>query len=101
MAVSGIELPGLHLTLSEIENHTAKYDLTLIVWEDGDSLLGAWEYDTDLFSPSTIERMAGQFELLLEAMIADPARTLAELPMGSVEENEQLISDFTADLEVD
>ena len=50
-----------------------------------------WEYATDLFEASTIERMAGHFHVLLEAIVADPARRIGELPLLTEAERHQLL----------
>jgi len=65
---------------------TAKFDLTLFVGESGGDLLGGIEYNTDLFEPATIERMAGHYRHLLKAIAAAPDRCLSELPL--LDENE-------------
>ncbi len=81
-----LELAGLKLSPMAMENGTAKFDLTLFLWERGDTLTGALEYSTDLFDETTIRRMAGHFQSLLAAMVAQPERRLADLPLLTEEE---------------
>lgn len=81
-----LELAGLTLSPMPMENGTAKFDLTLFIWERGDTLTGALEYSTDLFDETTIQRMAGHFQSLLAAMVAQPERRLANLPLLTKEE---------------
>jgi hypothetical protein len=45
-----------------ISFETSKFDLTLFVTEDGESLLLTMEYDTHLFKPETIRRCLGWIE---------------------------------------
>ena len=40
-----------------------------------------WEYCTDLFERATVERMARQYALLVDAMAAEPGRPVATLPL--------------------
>src|SRR5437660_330780 len=81
-----LELAGLKLSPIAMENGTAKFDLTLFLWERGDTLTGALEYSTDLFDEPTIQRMAGHFQSLLAAMVAQPERRLADLLLLTTEE---------------
>ena len=58
----------------------AKFDLTLDAMDDGSPILDlAFSYKTALFEAATVERMARHFKILLEAMVADPERPVAEL----------------------
>ncbi|WP_165226314.1 amino acid adenylation domain-containing protein [Aquisphaera insulae] len=74
------------LTLGGLEIHegtgSAKFDLTLAMAEDGDGLSGSFEYSTDLFDGSTIERMIGHFRTLLEEAVADPGARISALPLA-------------------
>ena len=78
-------------TVEEIDTGTAKYDLTLYFWEDGDRLVGNFEYNTDLFDAVRIERMAGHLRTLLEAMVADPDRPITQLTILTAAEQAQLL----------
>ena len=98
--LTSIELPDLTLEPLPSENYTAKYDLTLAMWETAEGLAGEWEYDTALFSEETIATMAGQFEVLLSGIVADADQSLASLPMMTAEEQAQAMDSLTADLEV-
>ncbi|MCG7497837.1 amino acid adenylation domain-containing protein [Vibrio sp. Of7-15] len=80
--------------LSDPHNAIAKFDLTLHAIEsDGKMVLG-WEFCRDLFEESTIERMAGCFEQLLEAMIHSPDRNLFSLPMLDDHERRRLLVEY-------
>lgn len=86
-----IELPGVTLTQSEQESTTAKFDLTLSITETAQGLVGAWEYNTDLFNGSTIQRMTAHFQNLLSAVVENPQLSVAELPLLSEAERHQLL----------
>ncbi|MEM7350388.1 MAG: amino acid adenylation domain-containing protein [Acidobacteriota bacterium] len=86
-----LELPGLKLELEEIDAATAKLDLTLSMTETGDRLEGFWEYDRNLFDPTTVQRLVLQFEQLAQAAAAAAARPLSELPLLTAGERQQLI----------
>lgn len=57
---SQLALSGLNLTPIAAHPGTARYDLTLTLWDEpGDSLAGELEYDRDLFDSTTIDRWIG------------------------------------------
>ncbi|NVI85498.1 aminotransferase class V-fold PLP-dependent enzyme, partial [Janthinobacterium sp. BJB401] len=89
-----LELPGLELQLVERVQNGAKFDLTLTLAESPDGLRGDIEYNTDLFERTTIERMAGHFVLLLEAIIANPHAPVHELDMLAESERRQLLVEW-------
>jgi amino acid adenylation domain-containing protein/non-ribosomal peptide synthase protein (TIGR01720 family) len=87
-----LELSGLTLSPIPIESGASKFDLTLEVTESAGNLRCAFEFNTDLFERSSIERLAGQFTRLLESAVADPKRRIGELALLSDEERETLLS---------
>jgi amino acid adenylation domain-containing protein len=64
---------------------TAKFDLTVSVHEYEKQLWVNCEYNTDLFDESTLERLSGSFETLLQAIIKNPAQSIHELDLLSAE----------------
>jgi amino acid adenylation domain-containing protein len=82
--------PGLDLRLHELGNGTAKGDLTIYLRPFDGTLVTAWEYAAELFDAATIARLAGHFQTLLAAAIADPALRISELPLLTAAEGEQL-----------
>ncbi|MFC5743983.1 amino acid adenylation domain-containing protein, partial [Dyella tabacisoli] len=87
-------LPGLSMSVLESESITAKFDITLTLAEDQDGLQGYFEYSTDLFEASTIERMGVHFTNLLQAIVADPGCAVGELAMLGEAERRQLLRTF-------
>jgi len=84
-------LPGLALSPLQIESGTAKFDLTLFLWEQADELVGVLEYNTDLFEASTIERLLTHYQYLLESIVAKPSQSLAHLALFSAAEQQQML----------
>ena len=76
-----MELPGLSLSAAGAASDVAKFDLTLSMSESGEAISGALEYNTDLFDETTIKRLVGHFEILLESFVSDPAQRLSQLQM--------------------
>ncbi|WP_186066623.1 non-ribosomal peptide synthetase/type I polyketide synthase [Burkholderia gladioli] len=80
--------PADELSLGDLEIRpyalggvTAKCDLTLNVDEDASGLACRFEYCADLFDATTIERMATQFQQLLEEVVNAPSRAVGMLPL--------------------
>ncbi|WP_224362051.1 non-ribosomal peptide synthetase [Hyalangium versicolor] len=87
-------LPGLETRLLEPEAQTAKFDLTLVLEGGEEGLSAAFEYRSDLFEASTIQRMAGHFLTLLTGLATQPDARLSELPLLSRAERQQLLADW-------
>ncbi|HEY0738045.1 MAG TPA: amino acid adenylation domain-containing protein [Herpetosiphonaceae bacterium] len=86
-----LDLPGLVLTPIEDDGSSVKFDLTLEMTETADGLTAAFKYNTDLFDPPTIARMAGHFRTLLTSAIAEPEQRVGALPLLSAAERRQLL----------
>lgn len=87
---------GWTLTHMEINTDSSKFDLSLIFEDRPEGLIGWFEYSTDLFEASTIERMMGHWQTLLAAIIADPTQTIDELPILTDAERQQLLVEWNA-----
>ncbi len=84
------DLPGLTVSNTPLRGTTAKFDLSLVIGEDGGGLTGALEYNRDLFEAATIARLIGHLGVLLAAAAAEPERPLPELPLLTAAERRQL-----------
>jgi amino acid adenylation domain-containing protein len=89
-----LELPGLTLTPLELDNAASKFDLTLSMREMESGLTGIWEYNSDLFDATTIRRMSGHFQTLLEGIVAHPQLQVSELPLIPEAERHQLLVEW-------
>lgn len=88
------QLPNLTISPVEADSKTAKYDLTLNTAETDDGLFCHFEYNTDLFYRSTVERMFGHFQIMLQAVLRNPNQRVSELPLMSDDELERSISEW-------
>ncbi|MBA3258986.1 MAG: AMP-binding protein, partial [Gemmatimonadales bacterium] len=93
---AALELPGLALHHVPTDTGTAKFDLTLYTQEQANGLGVTVEYSTDLFEASTIVRLIGHLETLLEAIVADPDRQIHALPLAGPAERHQLLDEWNA-----
>ncbi|WP_208652677.1 non-ribosomal peptide synthetase [Herbaspirillum rubrisubalbicans] len=87
-------LPGLDISLLDTTLPSTKFDLSLHTSEIEDELNAVFEYSTDLFDATTIDRMADQWLLLLEGMVADPAARISDLPLQDATTRQALLQDW-------
>ena len=86
---------GLTWSKIEIENITAKFDLTLDMFARGERIGGAFEYSTDLFDQPTIKDMAAHFKTLLGSIAWDPLERISRLQLLSEVESTRLLSEWS------
>ncbi len=90
----GMQLPGLTVTPLAVDPGTARFDLTLVAEQQTAGVDLVLEYSTDLFEAPTIRRMLGQFQALLEGIVADPRQRLSHLPILTAAERRQLLVEW-------
>ncbi|TBV11413.1 non-ribosomal peptide synthase/polyketide synthase [Stutzerimonas kirkiae] len=87
--LSGLTVEGLSW-----EKHTAQFDLTLDTFEYREGIGASLSYATALFDKSTVERLAGHWINLLQGIVKTPDQRVAELPLLSPEEQQQIVYDW-------
>ncbi|MGZ5075413.1 MAG: amino acid adenylation domain-containing protein [Methylobacter sp.] len=80
--------------IPQFNTGATQFDLTLELSETANGLIGKVTYATDLFEVSTIDRLIGHFQTLLENIIARPEARLSELPLLSELERRQLLVEW-------
>jgi amino acid adenylation domain-containing protein/thioester reductase-like protein len=91
-----LQLAGLTLEPLPIHTGTAQFDLSFYLSESHEAVSGYIEYNTDLFEPVTIARMAGHFETLLNQIARDPDQLIADLPILTPAERRELLVEWNA-----
>lgn len=101
-AMPDLQFPGLRGTLLERSNRTSKFDLSVIAIPRAEQAAGGrraandasvsviWEYSTDLFQAASIERMAGYYLNLLQAVVDAPQSRIEDYELLSPDEKETL-----------
>ncbi|HSF43042.1 MAG TPA: non-ribosomal peptide synthase/polyketide synthase [Thermoanaerobaculia bacterium] len=89
------------LTLSPLDGDggttgTSKFDLTLFLHEQDGEILAVLEHNSDLFEAATARRLLGHLETLLAAAVAAPESPVAELPLLSAAERQQLLREWSS-----
>ncbi|BCJ65766.1 condensation domain-containing protein [Polymorphospora rubra] len=87
-----LELPGLALRPLSSSTGAAKFDLSVEAAEHPDGLHLTFEYNTDLFEPPTVARMADHFVRLLGQVAAAPSTPVGALRLlGPAERRRQVV----------
>jgi amino acid adenylation domain-containing protein len=89
-----LELSGLKASAAGLEIGTAKFDITVSLADSGKAVIGEFEYNSNLFDASTIDRMIAQFNTLLEGVAADPQRPLSMLPLETDPQQHRLLVEW-------
>ena len=89
---------GAHMRLGELAiesvalpERVAQFDLMLMMVEAEGTFRASLQYNTDLFDASTMQRLAGHFQTLLGAIVANPEERIGELSMLTTPERQQLL----------
>ncbi|HEX4216630.1 MAG TPA: amino acid adenylation domain-containing protein [Candidatus Dormibacteraeota bacterium] len=79
---AGPELPpGWGVTQMDVDTGTSKFDLQLELEERREGLAGRLIYSTELFDDATVEHLAGDLRVMLEALVLEPDLPVTELAL--------------------
>ncbi|HKC46590.1 MAG TPA: condensation domain-containing protein, partial [Gemmatimonadales bacterium] len=86
------------LVLESVETpkRFVNFEISVNVVDCGRDLLVECEYNTDLFTPATIARWLGHYQVLLGAIALDPGQRTQDLPLLSEGEGREAISGWNA-----
>ncbi|MEM9137524.1 MAG: condensation domain-containing protein, partial [Cyanobacteria bacterium P01_F01_bin.42] len=87
-----LSLPDLEISSLELETSTARFDISLDMYETDSGLTGTFEYRTDLFETATIERLIGHFETVLQGVVDNPGQALSSIQLLTDKETQQFES---------
>jgi amino acid adenylation domain-containing protein len=65
----------------DITQADGKFDLTLTLTDNGDSMAGSFGYNKDLFSEATVARLSEYFKSMLESIVSNPEQKLENIPL--------------------
>lgn len=80
----------------EVGRKDAKFDLLLHIQEQGQELRIELNYNTDLFEETTITRMQGHFQILLQAIASEPDQQIDDLPLLTNAERDHQLATLNA-----
>src|SRR5262249_40897299 len=71
-----------------------KFELHLSLEETEGGIAGTLDFNRDLFDAATIDRLAGEYAVLLAAAVADPGLRLSVVPLLTGPERHQLLTEW-------
>ena len=89
-----MQLGELRLRSEEISQKTSQFDLTAVFAETEDGLAATLEYNSDLFYPSTMERIAGNFEVLIKDISNNQDKVVSKLQIINEKERGMVLTDW-------
>ncbi|BAZ03056.1 amino acid adenylation domain-containing protein (plasmid) [Tolypothrix tenuis PCC 7101] len=89
--IGEIQLPGLTATPIYIDNGGAKFDLSLMLEPSESGWQVALEYNTDLFTSETAQRLLTHYQQLLIHVVNNPDVSINALPMLTAQERQELL----------
>ena len=93
---SRLNWDGLEVESFEIPQMEGQFDLTLELMELKGSLSGVIKYNHDLYDETTIARMPGHLQTLLEGIVSNPHQCISQLPLLTMTEQQQLFVEWNA-----
>ena len=99
--LQSFSLPKLglgELTLRPLaaQTHTTHFDLATYMWDEAEGPRLECHFDLDLFDRTTIRRLVSYFETLLRGVVEDPDQRLAELPLASPGQRQQVLREWAS-----
>jgi amino acid adenylation domain-containing protein len=90
-----LELPGLTLSLLDIDKGVAEFDLLLILTDTEQGLIADLKYSTDLFKATTASQILQNLEILMSRVVSQPDVKLHELKamFGEVDKQKRLVQE--------
>ncbi|OMC56001.1 hypothetical protein A5747_10420 [Mycobacterium sp. IS-836] len=93
-----VEFPGLGVDVLPASTHTAKFDLSINLFElppmpgEPQPIPGTIEYATDLFNHDTVEKFASHYVRILDAVSVDPERRIDQIEIIDAIERDQVVN---------
>ncbi len=89
-----IELPGITAEPVLIDDHTARYDLMLALWETEGGMKGWLEFNCTFLDIPTGLRLGRSLQTLLDGVLDNPDLRLSQLPAFPVAERHQMLHEW-------
>lgn len=91
-----LDLPGVSCSPIDIDNRTAKFDLTMCVFEHGADSRVFLEYNTELLDASTANRFLNHYLVLLKQVATAPDHPLEHLRVLTIAEEKEIVGGWNA-----
>ncbi|MCP5097302.1 MAG: amino acid adenylation domain-containing protein [Chloroflexi bacterium] len=85
------QVNNLWLSSVELMQQASQFDITLMMGEVESQVAGVFEYNTDLFDATTIDRMIGHWQTLLQNIVAGPQTAVSRIPLLTPAETQTVL----------
>jgi tyrocidine synthetase-3 len=92
--IPGLQIPGLKMAPYSSENKVSKFDLTLYIEERTGIFQCGFEYSTNLFKSSTIQRFAAYFNQIAASLVMNPGIEPGDIVIITRDEKKQILLQF-------
>lgn len=89
-----MQLGALQVKPLPLTQQASQFDITLAMAEVDGKWLATWEYNTDLFSSTTIERLSNHFITLLASIVSEPETAVSQLSLLTETETDYLLHEL-------
>jgi hypothetical protein len=89
-----LSLPGLEVEPFEMATSRAAFDLLFNLYDGGEGVRGAVEYNVDLYEPGTVARLCEYFETVLFQAVSDPDLPIESIELAGPGADSNFIGDF-------
>src|SRR5262249_17725078 len=91
-----LDLSGVTVQAAGTASGTVRFDLELVMYEEGGGIGGGLNYVTALFDEVTIQRQIGYLITMLKAMVADSGQAVTRIDLLPAEERGLLLETWNA-----
>lgn len=88
----GVNMPGVSFRQQSSEMETSNFDLLLVTAEGGQGYECKLQYNTDLYTKATAQRLASRLERLFQQFAAHPDLPLSQIAPCTDAEREQILA---------
>jgi tyrocidine synthetase III len=92
--IKELEIEGLTFKELEPEYNISKFDLSLITLEQDKEISFEFEFSSKLFKRSTVQRMSRHYIFILEQIVKEQNKKLADITLLTIEEKQQILYRF-------
>ena len=89
-----MNMEGVNLEPVGVPQTKSQFDLSLLLQQEGDVIVGGLNYATALFKRESIERYIGYFKTVLRSMVSDDNQRMYQLELLSPAEINQLLYEW-------
>lgn len=86
-----LKIQGIETAFLDIDRGVSQFDITLMISKIAGEYHATVEYNSDLFEPSTIDRIFKSYQLILEAALTQPDSPISKLKFAPQDEIDNLV----------